>query len=80
MIGGSPLALGSCATGIVSIPGASRSMVPVSVAETTGAPGFNAQGGFQVSAQVTAPGQVTVSVCAVIAGTPKASQYIVALE
>jgi hypothetical protein len=80
MIGGSPLALGSCANGVVSIPGATRSMVPVTVAETAGAPGFSAQGGFQVSAQVTAPGQVTVSVCAVIAGTPKASQYIVTLE
>jgi hypothetical protein len=55
-------------------------MVPVTVAETAGAPGFSAQGGFQVSAQVTAPGQVTVSVCAVIAGTPRPSQYIVALE
>jgi hypothetical protein len=80
VIGGSPLALGSCATGIVSIPGATRSMVPVTVAETAGAPGFSAQGGFQVSAQVTAPGKVTVSVCAVIAGTPSPSQYIVALE
>ena len=80
VIGGSPLALGSCANSIVNVPGATRSMVPVSVAETTGAPGFSAQGGFQVSAQVTAPGHVTVSVCAVIAGTPKPSQYIVALE
>ncbi|MBB5059457.1 hypothetical protein HDF16_004183 [Granulicella aggregans] len=80
VIGGSPLALGSCATGVVSIPGATRSMVPVSAAETNGAPGFSAQGGFQVSAQVTAPDRVTVSVCAVIAGTPRPSQYIVALE
>ena len=80
VIGGSPLALGSCATGVVSIPGATRSMVPVTVAETAGAPGFSAQGGFQVNAQVTSPGKVTISVCAVIAGTPRSSQYIVALE
>jgi hypothetical protein len=79
-IGGSPLALGSCATGLAKIPGAAMNMVPVTVASTIGAPGFSAQGAFQVSAQVTAPDQVTVSVCAVIAGTPKASYYTVALQ
>ncbi len=79
-IGGAPLALGSCATGIASIPGATRSMVPVTVASTIGAPGFSARGAFQVSAQVSAPDQVTVSVCALIPGTPKPSTYIVALQ
>ncbi len=79
-IGGSPLPLGSCATGIANIPGATRSMVPVTVASTIGAPGFSAQGAFQISAQVTAPNHVTVSVCALIPGTPKPSPYIVALQ
>ena len=79
-IGGSPLALGSCATGIAEIPGAALNMVPVTVASTIGAPGFSLQGAFQVSAQVTAPNQVTVNVCALIAGTPKPSNYTVALQ
>jgi hypothetical protein len=79
-IGGSPLALGSCATGVANIPGAALNMVPGTVASTIGAPGFSAQGAFQVSAQVTAPNRVTVSVCALIAGTPKPSNYIVALQ
>lgn len=79
-IGGRPLALGSCATGTASIPGAASNMVPVTAAAKSGAPGFSTQGGFQVSAQVTAPGEVTVSVCAVIAGTPLPSEYIVALQ
>ena len=79
-IGGSPLALGSCATGFAKIPGATLNMVPATVASTIGAPGFSAQGAFQVSAQVTAPNQVTVNVCALIAGTPKPSSYIVALQ
>jgi|GEM_PF-1256130 len=79
-IGGSPLALGSCASGIADIPGAALNMVPVTVASTIGAPGFSAQGAFQVSAQVTAPNQVTVNVCALIAGTPKPSYYTVALQ
>ena len=79
-IGGSPLALGSCATGIAKIPGAAMDMVPTTVASTIGAPGFSAQGAFQVSAQVTAPGEVRVNVCALIAGTPKASSYTIALQ
>jgi hypothetical protein len=79
-IGGSPLALGSCASGVANIPGAAMNMVPITVASTIGAPGFSAQGAFQVSAQVTAANQVTVSVCALIAGTPKPSNYSVALQ
>ena len=39
-------------------------MVPVTVASTTGAPGFSPRGAFQVNAQVTAPNTVTVNVCA----------------
>jgi hypothetical protein len=80
VIGGTALPLGSCATSTITIPGATSSMVPVTVAETAGAPGFSAQGGFQVSAQVTGTGRVMVSVCAVIAGVPQPSQYVVALE
>ncbi len=79
-IGGSPLPLGSCVSGIATIPGAAMNMVPVTVASTIGAPGFSANGAFQVSAQVTAPNQVTVNVCALIAGTPKPSYYTVALQ
>jgi len=79
-IGGSPLALGSCATGVATIPGATMNMVPVTVASAIGAPGFSDHGAFQVSAQITAPSQVTVSVCAIIPGTPKPSTYIVALQ
>jgi hypothetical protein len=79
-IGGSPLALGTCASTDVAIPGATTTMVPVTVASDKGAPGFSPGGAFQVSAQVTAPGTVTVNVCAVIAGTPRPSTYIVALQ
>lgn len=79
-IGGAPLGMGTCATGTASIQGATPSMVPVTVASATGAPGFSPNGAFQVSAQVTAANTVTVSVCAVIAGTPRPSTYVVALE
>ena len=79
-IGGQPLAVGTCATGIVTIPGANNSMVPVTVASTTGAPGFSPAGAFQVNAQVTKPNTVTVSVCSVLAGTPRPSTYIVSLQ
>jgi len=79
-IGGKPLATGNCATGTATIAGATPAMIPTTVAATTGAPGFSAAGGFLVSAQVTAPNTVTVSVCAVLKGTPQASTYLVALE
>jgi hypothetical protein len=79
-IGGAPLALGTCATGMANIPGATMNMVPTTVASTIGAPGFSPNGAFQVTAQVTAANQVTVSVCAIIAGTPRPSNYIVALQ
>jgi len=80
MIGGAVLKMGTCATGTATIQGATSAMVPVAVAATVGAPGFSPNGAFQVSAQVTAPNTVSVNVCAVIAGTPKAAAYIVALE
>jgi hypothetical protein len=79
-IGGAPLALGACATGTATIPGADRSMVPVTVASTLGAPGFSPAGAFQVDAQVTAPDTVTVDVCAILPGTPRPSTYIVSLQ
>jgi len=79
-IGGSPLALGTCANGTATIPGANNSMIPVTVASNTGAPGFSPTGAFQVSAQVTAANTVTVSVCAILPGTPRPSTYIVSLQ
>lgn len=79
-IGGGALAVGSCASGTARITGATSQMVPTTVAATKGAPGFSARGAFQVNAQVTAPDTVTVNVCAILAGTPTASNYIVVLQ
>jgi hypothetical protein len=79
-IGGRPLAVGTCATGAATIAGANKSMIPITVASTTGAPGFSPNGAFQVNAQVTAPDTVTVNVCAVLSGTPQPSTYIVSLQ
>jgi hypothetical protein len=47
--------------------------VPVATASTSAAPGA----GFSVYAQVTAANTVTVSVCALVMGTPTASTYLV---
>jgi len=79
-IGGSPLTLGTCTTGAATIAGANKNMIPVTVASTTGAPGFSPAGAFQVSAQVTAPNTVTVSVCAILPGTPRPSAYLISLQ
>ncbi|RXH56645.1 hypothetical protein [Granulicella sibirica] len=79
-IGGIPLATGNCSVGTATISGATTSMVPVTVASETGAPGFSPSGAFQVNAQVTAPNTVSVHVCALISGTPRPSTYIVALQ
>lgn len=79
-IGGAPLPVGSCATGTAQIAGATPAMVPTAVAAVRGAPGFSAHGGFQVSAQVTAADTVTVNVCAILPGTPIASNYIVVVQ
>ncbi len=79
-IGGAPLAVGSCATGTAQIAGATPAMVPTTVAAVKGAPGFSARGAFQVNAQVTAADTVTVNVCAILAGTPVTSSYIIVLQ
>jgi hypothetical protein len=72
-IGGGSLAAGACATGTATIAGAAVTMVPVAAASTSGYPGA----GFAVLAQVTAANTVTVSVCALVSGTPTASTYLV---
>jgi hypothetical protein len=72
-IGGSSLAAGACASGTATIAGAAVTMVPVAAASASGDPGA----GFAVLAQVTAANTVTVSVCALVSGTPTASTYLV---
>jgi len=68
-IGGSALIAGACSTGTVSITGATTSMVAVTSPVTY--PGA----GFTKEAYVSSSGTVTVSVCAIIAGTPTSSTY-----
>jgi hypothetical protein len=72
-IGGGALTAGTCATGTATITGAATTAVPVAAASTSAVPGA----GFTVGAQVTAANTVTVSVCAVVDGTPTASTYLV---
>jgi hypothetical protein len=72
-IGGGSVTAGSCATGTATIAGAAVTAVPIAAASTSGAPGA----GFAVLAQVTAANTVTVSVCALVTGTPTASTYLV---
>jgi hypothetical protein len=68
-IGGSALALGACASGTVSIAGATTGMAVV--ASPTTYPGD----GMVWRPYVSAAGTVTVKVCAEVAGTPAASTY-----
>jgi hypothetical protein len=68
-IGGSPLLAGECTAGNVTVRNATAEMA-VAVAPTT-YPGD----GFFWQGFVPTPGTVTVKVCAIIAGTPKASRY-----
>ena len=75
-IGGSALTAGQCSTGTVTINGANTGMVANASAVTSGDPGA----GFTVGAQVTSSNTVTVSVCAIIAGTPTASTYAVTVD
>ena len=72
-IGGGSVTAGTCTSGTATIAGATTAMVPVTAASTSGAPGA----GFAVLAQVTAANTVTVSVCAIVIGTPTASTYLV---
>jgi len=68
-IGGTALAAGACASGTVSIPGATTAMAVV--ASPTTYPGD----GMAWRPYVSAAGTVTVKVCADVAGTPAASTY-----
>ncbi|HMG84948.1 MAG TPA: hypothetical protein VK574_04365 [Terracidiphilus sp.] len=70
-IGGSALAAGACATGTVSIRGATASMV----AAVSPAGGTSPGTGYVWEAQVTNSGTVTVSVCAIAAGSPTRTTY-----
>jgi hypothetical protein len=70
-IGGSALAAGACSSWVGSITGVTTSMVPYAAPQTY--PGD----GFYWKAYVNTTGQVTVKVCAAVAGTPIASVYVV---
>lgn len=68
-IGGSALVAGQCAIGTVAITSSTTTMVPIVSPNTY--PGS----GFTKEAYVSTNGTVTVSVCAIVAGTPTASTY-----
>jgi hypothetical protein len=68
-IGGSELAAGTCATGAATVTKSTTAMA-VAVSPLT-YPGD----GFYWSGYLSAPGTVTVKVCAVVAGRPKPSTY-----
>ncbi|MGG2044131.1 hypothetical protein [Burkholderia gladioli] len=68
-IGGSALAAGACASGTVTVTGATTSMVAQASPVTY--PGD----GNVWSAYVSGADTVTIKVCAVVAGTPTASTY-----
>ncbi|WP_186260354.1 hypothetical protein [Burkholderia gladioli] len=68
-IGGSALAAGACASGTVTVTGATTSMVAQASPVTY--PGD----GNVWSAYVSGANTVTIKVCAVVAGTPTASTY-----
>jgi hypothetical protein len=70
-IGGSALAAGQCASGTVSISGATTGMAVAA----SPAGGTTAGAGFTWQGYVNAPGSVTVQVCAVVAGIPTATTY-----
>jgi hypothetical protein len=68
-IGGSSLTAGTCATGAVTISGATTGMVAVATPSTY--PGD----GMAWRPYVSAANTITVKVCAEVAGTPAASTY-----
>lgn len=69
-IGGSALTAGSCASGTVTITGATTSMVVTATPVTYPGAGFDWNRSY-----VSAANTVTVQVCADVAGTPTASAY-----
>jgi hypothetical protein len=70
-IGGSALTAGQCATGTVTVTGATTSMV----AAVSPAGGTSPGTGYVWQGQVTSSNTVTVSVCAIAAGTPTSTTY-----
>ena len=72
-IGGTALTAGQCASGTVTVSGAAPGM-PVSVSTSDGS---FLGGAFNVQASVTSSNTVTINVCAVVAGTPAAKNFIV---
>lgn len=70
-IGGSFLAVGTCSTGTATVTGAFNGNVVV--ATSLAAP----IDGMYINSYVSNPDEVTVKACAVVAGTPTASLYVV---
>lgn len=68
-IGGSSLGAGACASGTVTILGATTSMT------ATASPVTDPGTGFTWMSFVSSTNHVTVRVCAIVAGTPTASNY-----
>lgn len=68
-LGGSALLLGVCVSGTVSIPGVTTGMALIVTPVSN--PGVI----VNYPAYVSAPGVVTINVCALVAGTPTATQY-----
>ena len=71
VIGGAPLAAGACVSGTVAVSGATVG-APVTVSANDGT---LPMGTMMLNAAVGSTGQVTVQVCAVVAGTPSAKTY-----
>lgn len=76
-IGGSALAAGACASATVAVTGAASSMA-VAVSPVS-APLASAAQGLAIWGFVSAPGTVTVEVCALVPTTPQATAYDVRL-
>lgn len=74
-IGGSLLAAGACASGTVSITGATTSMAAVASPAGGADPSNGGILGVAIDARVSSSNIVTVSVCSPVAGTPAAATY-----
>jgi hypothetical protein len=74
-IGGSALSLGACATGTVSITGASTAVSSLGAVIVVTPNTFPGAGFDWNRAYLSATDTVTVQVCADVAGTPTASTY-----
>lgn len=74
-IGGGLLAAGACASGTVSITGATTGMVAVASPAGGVDPSNGGVLGVAIDARVSSSNTVTVSVCSPVAGTPTAANY-----